>query len=150
MPKHIKPFLRAKILSFSYFFEYYSMCFLTRFLYTPFVFTKVCSKFCCSIFKDRCPQSCFFATALLLYHTIFRLSTLFFHFFEIFSVFFRFLLKTPKKARRTSLRAVHYSTFSSMTSTISFQTSSPGLPICRRIPSSMISFPIRMVPSCIR
>ena len=42
MPKHIKPFLRAKILSFSYFFEYYSMCFLTRFL-THLLFSQ---KFC--------------------------------------------------------------------------------------------------------
>ena len=37
-----KTFFRAKILSFSYFFEYYSMCFLTRFL-THLLFSQ---KFC--------------------------------------------------------------------------------------------------------
>ena len=37
-----KIFFRAKILSFSYFFEYYSMCFLTRFL-THLLFSQ---KFC--------------------------------------------------------------------------------------------------------
>ncbi|MBE6656095.1 MAG: hypothetical protein E7609_04415, partial [Ruminococcaceae bacterium] len=46
------------------------------------------SKFCCSIFKDRCPQSRFFATALLLYHTLSPLSTPFFKFFQVFLDFF--------------------------------------------------------------
>ena len=80
-----KTFFRAKILSFSYFFEYYSMCFLTRFL-THLLFSQ---KFC---FRNSVVQFSridaredhLFATALLLYHTLFTLSTPFFNFFEVF------------------------------------------------------------------
>ena len=46
------------ITSFFYFFELYSMCFLTRFRLHTLVYTCMfCSKFCCSIFKDRCSSA---------------------------------------------------------------------------------------------
>ena len=90
MPKHIKPFLRAKILSFSYFFEYYSMCFLTRFL-THLLFSQ---KFCFrnSVVQFSRIDARVSASALPLYHTNSTLSTPFSKFFSSFFDFFDFFL----------------------------------------------------------
>ena len=106
MPKHIKSFLELRFLASLTFSSYNSMCFLTRFL-THLLFSQ---KFVFEIllfnFQGSMPARLFLATALLLYHTLFRLSTPFFHFFEVFSVFFRFLLKLTTKARKGKAKAV--------------------------------------------
>ena len=142
-----KNFFRAKILSFFLLFEFYSMCFLTRFLYTPFVFTKVCFEILLFNFQGSMPAKIISARQPDYYSTPFSLCQyLFSNFFKFFWGFFLFV-QIVKKARRGILRAVHYYTLSRAISTISFQTSSPGLPIRRGIPSSMISLPVRTTPS---
>ena len=53
------------------------MCF-TRFLHTKLL----CSKFCCSIFKDRSGAGDFHRATFLFYHTLSRLSSTFLNFFK--------------------------------------------------------------------
>ena len=77
----LNPFHWAKFLAFIYF----SLSSKKTLILNGFLRTFQCSKFCCSIFKDRCPPNASpRRTALLLYPITFRLSSTFLNFFQVF------------------------------------------------------------------
>ena len=83
-------FVLELYLSFFYFLSF-SQCVLTRFLYTI-----LCSKFCCSIFKDRCAVQAFPVSDFVIILHLFAFVKTFFKTFSSFLKFFDAV--TSKKA----------------------------------------------------
>ena len=82
-------FVLELYLSFFYFLSF-SQCVLTRFLYTI-----LCSKFCCSIFKDRCAKQAFpVSDFVIILHLFAFVKTFFKTFLSFFKVFRCSHLKT--------------------------------------------------------